>query len=65
MQPNVNKYLKEHFIQDGGTLVHPWLIHVDVAKPTTITKVISLQLKLINCFLKKKEHFIKEKIGNL
>ena len=23
-------------VQDGGTHVHPWLIHVDLAKATTI-----------------------------
>ena len=33
-------------IQDGGTHVHPWLIHVDVRqKPPQYYKVISLQLK--------------------
>ena len=35
-------------IQDGGTHVHPWLIHVDVwQKPPQYYKIISLQLKLI------------------
>ena len=33
-------------IQDGGTHVHPWLIHADVwQKPPQYYKVISLQLK--------------------
>ena len=33
-------------IQDVGTHVHPWLIHVDVwQKPPQYCKVISLQLK--------------------
>ena len=33
-------------VQDGGTHVHPWLIHVDVwQKPLQYCKVISLQLK--------------------
>ena len=33
-------------IQDGGTSVHPWLIHVDIRwKPPQYCKVISLQLK--------------------
>ena len=32
--------------QDGGTHVHPWLIHVDVwQKPPQYCKAISLQLK--------------------
>ena len=31
-------------VQDGGTHVHPWLIHVDVCqKPSQYYKVISLQ----------------------
>ena len=31
-------------VQDGGTHVHPWLIHVDVwQKPPQYFKVISLQ----------------------
>ena len=31
-------------IQNGGTHVHPWLIHVDVCqKPSQYYKVISLQ----------------------
>ena len=35
--------------QDGGTRVHPWLIHVDVRqKPLQYCKVISLQLKYVN-----------------
>ena len=39
-------------VQDAGTHVHPWLIHVNVwQKPPQYCKVISLQLKLIN-FLK-------------
>ena len=38
-------------LQDGGTHVPPWMIHVDVwQKPPQHCKVISLQLKL-----KKKE----------
>ena len=33
-------------VQDGGTHVHPWLIHVNVwQKPLQYCKVISLQLK--------------------
>ena len=33
-------------VQDGGTHVHPWLVHVDVwQKPPQHCKVISLQLK--------------------
>ena len=33
-------------VQDGGTLVHPWLIHVNVwEKPPQYCKVISLQIK--------------------
>ena len=33
-------------VQDGGTHVHSWLIHVDVwQKPPQYYKVISLQLK--------------------
>ena len=33
-------------VQDGGTYVHPWLIHVNVwQKPPQYCKVISLQLK--------------------
>ena len=33
-------------VQDGGTHIHPWLIHVDVwQKPPQYCKVISLQLK--------------------
>ena len=36
-------------VQDGGTYIHPWLIHMDVwQKPPQYCKVISLQLKLIN-----------------
>ena len=36
-------------VQNGGTHVHPWLIHVNVwLKPQQYCKVISLQLKLIN-----------------
>ena len=36
----------ERGIQDGGTHVHPRLIHVDVwQKPPQYCKVISLQLK--------------------
>ena len=31
--------------QDGGTPVHPWLIHVDVRQKPQYCKVISLQLK--------------------
>ena len=33
-------------VQDGGTYVHPWLIHVDIwKKPPQYYKVISLQFK--------------------
>ena len=33
-------------VQDGGTHVHPWLIHVDVwQKPPQYCKAIILQLK--------------------
>ena len=33
-------------VQDGGTHVHPWLIHVDVwQKPPQYCKVLSLQSK--------------------
>ena len=33
-------------VQNGGTHVHPWLIHVNVwQKPSQYCKVISLQLK--------------------
>ena len=33
-------------VQDGGTNVHPWLIHVDIwQKPPQYCKVIILQLK--------------------
>ena len=36
-------------VQDAGTHVHPWLIHVNVwQKPPQYCKVISLQLKQIN-----------------
>ena len=36
-------------VQDWGTHVHPWLIHVNVwQKPSQYCKVIILQLKLIN-----------------
>ena len=36
-------------VQDWGTRVHPWLIHVNVwQKPSQYCKVIILQLKLIN-----------------
>ena len=32
--------------QNGGTYVHPWLIHVDIwKKPPQYYKVISLQFK--------------------
>ena len=41
-------------LQDGGTHVHPWLIHVDVwQKPPQYCKVISLQLKQIKCLMIK------------
>ena len=41
-------------VQNGGTHVHPWLIHVNVwQKPPQYCKIISLSLKLIN--LKKQE----------
>ena len=40
--------------RDGGTHVHPWLIHVNVwQNPPQYCKVISLQLKL----KKKKKEF--------
>jgi len=33
-------------VQDWGTYIHPWLIHVNVwQKPPQYCKVISLQLK--------------------
>ena len=32
-------------VQDGGTHVHPWLIHVNVWQKPQYYKVISLQLK--------------------
>ena len=33
-------------VQNGGTHVHPWLIHINVwLKPQQYCKVISLQLK--------------------
>ena len=33
-------------VQDGGTHVHPWLIHVNVwQKPQQYCKIISFQLK--------------------
>ena len=35
-------------VQDVGTHVHLWLIHVDVRQNTEYCKVITLQLKLIN-----------------
>ena len=36
-------------LQDGGTHVYPWLIHLDAwQKPPQNCKVIILQLKLIN-----------------
>ena len=36
-------------VQDGGTHVHPWLIHVNIwQNPPQYHKVISLQLKKIN-----------------
>ena len=36
-------------IQDGGTHVYLWLIHVDVwQKPSQYCKVIILRLKIIN-----------------
>ena len=36
-------------VQDAGTHVHPWLIHVNVwQKSPQYCKVISFQLKLIN-----------------
>ena len=49
-------------VQEGGTHVHPWLIHVNVwQKPPQYYKVISLQLKLIS--LKNKFHLFKSKIS--
>ena len=42
----------ERGVQDGGTQVHPWLIHVNVwQKAPQYCKVISLQLKEIIFFL--------------
>ena len=39
----------ERRVQDGGTPVHPWLIHVNVwQKPSKYCKVIILQLKEIS-----------------
>ena len=36
-------------VQDRGTHVHPWVIHVDIwQKPPQYCRIISLQLKLIN-----------------
>ena len=35
-------------VQDGGTHVHPWLIHVDVWRKPQYCKVTGLQLKYIN-----------------
>ena len=36
-------------VRDGGTHVHPWLIHANVwQNPQQSCKVINLQLKLIN-----------------
>ena len=32
-------------IQDGGTHIYPWLIHIDVWQKSHYCKVISLQLK--------------------
>ena len=47
---------------EWGTLVHLWLIHVEVwQKPPQYCYVISLQLKLIN-FLKKRNH-LSELLG--
>ena len=40
--------------QDGGTPVHPWLIHVDVRQKPQYCKVISLQLKYRNIKKKKR-----------
>ena len=43
-------------VQDRGTRVHPWLIHVNVwQKPSQYCKVIILQLKQINLEEKKKK----------
>ena len=40
-------------VQDGGTHVHPWLIHVDVRrKPPQYCKVTGLQVKYINSLKK-------------
>ena len=37
----------ERVVQDQGTFVHPWLIHLNVwQKPPQYCKVISLQLKI-------------------
>ena len=36
----------ERVVQDGGTLIHSWLIHLNVwQKPPQYCKIISLQLK--------------------
>ena len=44
-------------VQDGGTDVHPWLIHVEVwQKPPQYCNVISLQL---NKFFKKEQRVMK------
>ena len=37
-------------LRDGGTHVHPWLIHVNVRQKPPHCKVINLQLKYINFF---------------
>ena len=45
----------EGVIQDHGTHAHPWHIPVDIwQKPSQYCKVIGLQLKYINYFLKEK-----------
>ena len=44
-----NTLTLERRVQDGGTPVHPWLIHVDIRqKQSEYCKVVILQLKEIN-----------------
>jgi len=46
-------------VEDGGTQVHPWLIHDDAwQKPSPYCKVIILQLKIVN-FKKEKGNMFK------
>ena len=57
-------------IQDSGTHVHPWLIHVDVwQKPVQYCKVISLQKNKINRYSqvwkkKEKESWLSRHTGH-